>query len=65
MAEIELSVLARQCMDRRIPDTETLTREMAAWEPRRNTAAVKANWQFTIADARVKLKKLYTTIELQ
>jgi len=65
MAEIELSVLARQCLDRRIPDTETLTREVAAWELRRNTAAVKANWQFTTVDARVKLKKLYPTIQVQ
>jgi hypothetical protein len=65
MAEIELSVLARQCLDRRIPDAETLKREVAAWERRRNEAAVKANWQFTTADARVKLKKLYPTVQLQ
>jgi hypothetical protein len=65
MAEIELSVLARQCLDRRIPDTETLEREVAAWEQRRNAVAVKADWQFTADDARVKLKKLYPTIELQ
>jgi transposase len=65
MAEIELSVLARQCLDRRIPDAATLTREVSAWELRRNTAAVKADWQFTTADARVKLKKLYPTVQLQ
>lgn len=65
MAEIELSVLARQCLDRRIPDMATLRREVAAWEARRNAAAVKADWQFTTADARVKLKKLYPTIQLQ
>ena len=65
MAEIELSVLARQCLDRRIPDADTLKREVAAWELRRNAAAVKADWQFTTADARVRLKKLYPTIELQ
>jgi hypothetical protein len=65
MAEIELSVLARQCLDRRIPDAETLEREVAAWEQRRNAVAVKADWQFTADDARVKLKKLYPTIELQ
>jgi transposase len=65
MAEIELSALARQCLDRRIPDTEVLKREVAAWELRRNAAAVKADWQFTTADARVKLKKLYPTIEMQ
>ncbi len=65
MAEIELSVLARRCLDRRIPDAETLAREAAAWEQRRNAAAVKANWQFTTADARVKLKKLYPAIQVQ
>ena len=65
MAEIELSVLARQCLDRRIPDAETLTREVASWETRRNTAAVKADWQFTTADARIKLKKLYPTVQVQ
>jgi hypothetical protein len=65
MAEVELSVLARQCLDRRIPDRETLAREVAAWEAKRNAAGVKADWQFTTADARVKLKKLYPTIQLQ
>ena len=65
MAEIELSALARQCLDRRIPDAGTLTREVAAWEQRRNAAAVKADWQFTAADARVRLKKLYPTIQVQ
>ena len=65
MAEVELSVLARQCLDRRIPDRATLAREVAAWEARRNAAGVKADWQFTTADARVKLKKLYPTIQLQ
>lgn len=62
MAEIELSVLARQCLDRRIPDRETLADEVAHWEKARNQAAVKADWQFTTADARVKLRKLYPTI---
>ena len=65
MAEIELSVLARQCLDRRIPDRDTLTREVAAWEARRNAAGVTADWQFTTADARVKLKRLYPTIQVQ
>lgn len=65
MAEIELSVLARQCLDRRIPDRDTLGREVAAWEARRNAAGVKADWQFTTAGARVKLKKLYPTVQLQ
>jgi hypothetical protein len=65
VAEIELSVPARQCPDRRIPDREVLAREAAAWEAKRNAAGVKADWQFTTADARVKLKKLYPTIQLQ
>jgi hypothetical protein len=65
LAEVELSVLARQCLDRRIPDRDTLAREVAAWEARRNVAGVRADWQFTTADARVKLKKLYPTVELQ
>ncbi len=62
VAECELGVVARQCLDRRIPDLETLKREVAAWEWTRNVAAVKVDWQFTTADARVKLKKLYPTI---
>jgi hypothetical protein len=65
VAEMELSVLARQCLDRRIPDLEALRREVAAWEQKRNAAVVKVDWQFTTADARVKLKRLYPTIELQ
>jgi DDE superfamily endonuclease len=59
MAEIELSVLQRQCLNRRIPDQETLTREVAAWEHKRNQDAVKVHWRFTTEDARIKLKKLY------
>jgi hypothetical protein len=59
MAEIELRVLQRQCLHRRIPDQETLTREVAAWEHKRNQDAVKVNWRFTTEDARIKLKKLY------
>jgi hypothetical protein len=65
VAELELSVLARQCLDRRIPDIDTLRREVAAWEADRNAAVVKVDWQFTTADARTKLKRLYPTIELQ
>jgi transposase len=65
VAEMELSVLARQCLDRRIPDLPTLAREVAAWEQRRNDAVVGVHWQFTTADARVKLHKLYPTIQLQ
>lgn len=59
MAEIELSVLQRQCLDRRIPDQEMLTREVAMWEHKRNQDAVQVNWRFTTEDARIKLKKLY------
>jgi DDE superfamily endonuclease len=65
MAEMELSVVARQCLDRRIPDLETLRRQVAAWEQTRNAAVVKVDWQFATADARIKLKKLYPTIQPQ
>jgi len=65
VAECELSVLARQCLGRRIPDLEALKREVAAWERARNVASVTVVWQFTTADARVKLKKLYPTVQLQ
>ena len=63
MAEIELSVLARQCLDRRIPDQESLKREIKAWEERRNLQSRKIDWQFTTADARRKLKRLYPSIQ--
>ena len=59
MAESELSVFSAQCLDRRIPDKQTLTEEVAAWEDNRNRKHAKADWQFTTADARVKLKRLY------
>ena len=59
MAESELAVLSTQCLDRRIPDKSTLIDEVAAWEVRRNKLNAKADWQFTTADARVKLKRLY------
>jgi DDE superfamily endonuclease len=59
MAESELSVLSGQCLDRRIPDKQTLIEEITAWEHARNKKHVKADWQFTTADARVKLKRLY------
>ena len=65
VAEIELSVLSRQCLDRRIPDRPALVGEVSAWEGARNRASVRVNWQFTTADARVKLKQLYPQIELQ
>jgi hypothetical protein len=60
MAEIELSVLARQCLgDRRIPDRESLAEEAGAWEVERNAAESSIDWRFTAADARIKLKRLY------
>ncbi|MEA2726076.1 MAG: hypothetical protein QOF70_551, partial [Acetobacteraceae bacterium] len=58
MAESELSVLSGQCLDRRIADKPALIEEVAAWEESRNKKHVKADWQFTTADARVKLKRL-------
>jgi len=64
MAETELSVLVTQCLDRRLPDKEPLTREVAAWERQRNTAECRIDWQFTTQDARIKLKRLYPSIEL-
>lgn len=63
MAETELSVLGRQCLDRRIPDQETLTREVAAWENKRNSARRTVDWRFTTSDARIKLKRLYPLIQ--
>lgn len=63
MAEIELSVLARQCLSRRIPDQATLTSEVAAWETTRNTQGQAVDWRFTTADARIKLKHLYPSIQ--
>ena len=59
MAESELGVLATQCLNRRIPDKSTLIEEVAAWQSKRNKHHVKADWQFTTDDARVKLKRLY------
>ena len=59
MAETELSVLSRQCLDRRIDCKETMTSEVAAWEQARNAYNSKINWRFTTADARIKLKRLY------
>lgn len=62
MAESELAVLASQCLDRRIPDKETLTSEITAWLAHRNKHNTKANWQFKTNDARIKLKHLYPVI---
>ena len=62
MAEIELSVLSSQCLARRIPNKQTLTEEVAAWQGDRNKNHAKADWQFTSADARIKLKRLYPAL---
>jgi transposase len=59
MAEIELAILTKQCLDRRIPDGETLAREVAAWERERNAEHATVNWRFKVKDARTKLKRLY------
>lgn len=63
MAEIELSVLGRQCLDRRIPEKSILEQEVAAWEEERNNNRATVNWRFTTCDARIKLKRLYPSIE--
>lgn len=62
MAEIELSVLKGQCLDRRIPDITTMRSQVAAWERNRNNRPRKIDWQFTTPDARVKLKRLYPNL---
>ncbi len=62
MAEIELSVLARQCLDRRIPEREALAGEVGAWEAERNVAESSIDWRFTSDEARIKLKHLYPEI---
>lgn len=64
MAETELSILTKQCLDRRIPDPATLRREVEAWEQSRNGAQCTIDWQFTTHDARIKLKKLYPSIQV-
>ena len=63
MAEIELNVLTRQCLNRRIADIETIKKEVAAWQKFRNNKIATVNWQFTTEDARVKLRRLYPTLE--
>jgi hypothetical protein len=63
MAEIELSVLTEQCLDRRLPDRTTLAREVGAWEQERNARGSKIDWRFTTADARIKLKRLYPSFD--
>ena len=63
MAEIELSVLSRQCLDRRVPDFETLQAEVSAWQERRDATATKIEWRFRTEDARIKLKRLYPSLQ--
>jgi len=65
MAEIELSILQRQCLNRRIATEELLQREVAAWAQQRNTAQETIDWRFSITDAREKLKRLYPTNSLR
>ena len=62
MAEIELSILSRPCLDRRIPDTALLVDEVRAWVMHRNAQRGTIDWQFTTADARIKLKRLYPAV---
>jgi uncharacterized coiled-coil protein SlyX len=63
MAESEFSVLSRQCLDRRISDQETMIAEIKAWCTERNEKTVVTDWQFTVDDARIKLKNLYPKIK--
>jgi len=63
MAEIELGILGRQCLSRRIDNVNDLRRETKTWKTDRNAASTKVNWQFTTADARIKLRRLYPSIE--
>ena len=63
MSEIELGILGRQCLARRIDNVHDLRRQVQAWEVARDTAATKVNWQFTTADARIKLRRLYPSVD--
>jgi hypothetical protein len=63
MAEIELSVLARQCLDQRLDSGAKLRQEVEAWELERNEQQVEIKWQFTTADARIKLRRLYPVVQ--
>ena len=64
MAETELSILSRQCLDRRLDDRNLMAREVAVWEATRNAAGVGIDWQFKTTDARIKLKRLYPSFEM-
>jgi len=63
MAEVELSALSRQCLARRIPNSALLRPEVAAWETKRNAKTVKVNWRFRTPDARIKLRRLYPSLD--
>src|SRR5688572_2027411 len=63
IAEIELSVLSRQCLDRRVPHFATLAAEIAAWQDRRNATGGTVDWRFTTEDARIQLKRLYPSLQ--
>jgi len=65
VAEIELSIFTKQCLDRRIPDIETLRKEAHAWYAKRNAGKKKVDWQFCTDDARIKLKRLYPQIQMR
>lgn len=64
MAETELSVLSRQCLDRRIDNRALMAREVESWQADRNAANARINWQFKTADARIKLKRLYPSFDV-
>jgi len=63
MAEIELSILRRQCLNRRIDKIYLVSKECLAWKENRNNMNAKINWQFTANDARIKLRRLYPTLQ--
>jgi hypothetical protein len=63
MAEIEMSVMARQCLMERMDNIERLEHQAMAWSQKRNTKQAKADWRFTTADAKIKLKRLYPSIK--
>ena len=63
MAEIEIGAMARQCLNRRIPDQGVLRREAGAWQNQRHRDGIRVDWRFTTADARIKLKHLYPSIQ--
>ena len=63
MAEIEIGVMTRQCLDRRIPYQSVLRREVGAWQQQRNQDAIRVDWRFTTNDARIKLRSLYPSIQ--